>query len=83
MLTTEFRMAAYLEDVVPYLFKTFFLVSVLKPTPNHIPLKFRCLGYFYVGFRHVYVRVKTYMTFSQLSSIIIIYYHYHPIHVDS
>ena len=29
-----------------------FVVTVLKSTPNHIPLKYKCLGYFCVGFRH-------------------------------
>jgi hypothetical protein len=32
-----------------------FLVHVLRLTPNHIPLKYRCLHYGFVGCRHVYL----------------------------
>ena len=35
-----------------------FLVSVLRPTPNHIPLKCRCPNDCYVGIRHVAIIMK-------------------------
>ena len=34
-------------------------MSVLRSTPNHTPLKCRCLYYCYIGIRHVYLLLQT------------------------
>ena len=53
---------AYILSTKCNLFWTYvFLLSVLRPTSNHIPLKYRCPDYWYVGIRHVYLMNKCLM----------------------
>jgi hypothetical protein len=47
----------YSEHIVQLFFNTrVFLMYVLGSTPNHIPLKWRCINYSYDGFRHIHLK---------------------------
>ena len=55
MLTFESRMVSIFSAHCPISFKHIFLTSILRSTPNHIPLKYRCPYYCLVRIMYIYL----------------------------
>ena len=49
-------------------------MSILRSTPNHIPLKYKCPHYCYVGFRHVSHKIKGAKIVTLRAKYVIYYY---------
>jgi hypothetical protein len=64
VLTIESRMVSIFWACSPISFKhIFFLVPILRSTPNHVPLKYRRVDYWCFGIKHVYLNDNCDMNF--------------------